>query len=277
MNDVDATNLHPFGMPGKFAKKLRSGEACFMAWNGIASPLLVETLMGEDYDVIVLDGQHGQHDKLSLFDCIAASATRGKPALARIPVGNFEMASQLCDAGATGIIAPMINSVEDARRFAAYVKFPPLGERSWGPNRALAFSGLNSADYLAKANDFTLAIAMIETRTALEVADEILAVPGIDGFLIGPSDLSISLLNGSAMDALLPEVDAALTHVLALAKKRGKIACTFAPTAERAGELSRRGYNLVSVGTDFSLVSGSSRDALAIAKRQLVLAPQSGY
>ena len=86
----------------------------------------------------------------------------------------------------------MINSVEDARLFVSFTKFPPLGERSWGPARALALTGLSPQDYFKQANDFSLIVAMIETREAIAAVDDILAVPGIDGVFVGPSDLSIT-------------------------------------------------------------------------------------
>ncbi len=111
----------------------------------------------------------------------------------RVPVGDFASASRLIDAGAAGVIAPMINSRADAERFASFAKFPPVGERSWGPRAALALSGLDLQGYLASANRLTQAIAMIETREALDALDDILAVAGIDGVFIGPADLSIAL------------------------------------------------------------------------------------
>ena len=243
------------GLMGACAAKLRSGTANYAAWSTIASPVLVETIAQQGFDVIVLDGQHGHHTRESMFQGIAAAALYGVPTLPRIGVGNFADASQLCDAGACGIIAPMINTVEDAKTFASFIKFPPQGDRSWGPNRAISLSGLDRDTYFKTANDLTLSIAMIETREALAIAEDILSAPGIDGFLIGPSDLSISLLGGAAIDTVHKDVDDALTHVLGIARKHGKIAATFAPNAARAAELSARGYNLVTAGTDQSYLS----------------------
>lgn len=258
------------------ARKLRSGAPNFAAWSTLASPALVEVLAQHAFDVIVLDGQHGHHSKDSIFQGIAAAALYQKPVLARIGVGDFAAASQICDAGAAGIIAPMINTLEDARRFASFLKFPPLGERSWGPNRAFSLAGLTRPDYFAGANEFTLAIAMIETREALTIAEDILALPGIDGFLIGPSDLSISLSKGAGLSPSSKEVDEALSHVLKLARKQGKIAATFAPSAERAAELAARGYNLVTAGTDQGYIGLGIEAELSGAKK-LPVSGQKGY
>ncbi|MBY0611131.1 MAG: hydroxyacid aldolase [Beijerinckiaceae bacterium] len=266
------------GLMGACAAKLRSGKPSYAAWSTIANPVVVEAIAQHGFDVIVLDGQHGHHTRESMFQCIAAAALYDIPTLPRIGVGNFADASQLCDAGACGIIAPMINTVEDARTFASFIKFPPQGERSWGPNRAITLSGLDRDSYFKAANGFTLSIAMIETREALTIAEDILSVPGIDGFLIGPSDLSISLLDGARIDTVHPDVDAALTHVLAIARRLGKIAATFAPNAARAAELAARGYDIVTAGTDQSYLSLGIAAELGGAK-QMAAQPgaKSGY
>ena len=104
------------------------------------------------------------------------------------------MVSRALDFGAEGIIAPMINTAADARAFAAAAKYPPVGERSWGPHRATTLAGLaDQSVYLREANDHVITLAMIETRTALGNLDAIVDTPGIDGLFLGPSDLSIAL------------------------------------------------------------------------------------
>ena len=157
------------------------------------------------------------------------------PVIGRIPVGEFALAARFLDLGATGVIAPMINSVEDARKLVSFTKFPPVGERSWGPARALALTGLSPQEYLKQANDFSLIVAMIETREAIAAVDDILAVPGIDGVFVGPSDLSITLSNGASFDPSGAEVDAAFKHVLARAKAAGKFCGAFAISPAKAG------------------------------------------
>ena len=256
------------GLMSRCAAKLRSGKSNYAAWSTIASPVLVEAMAQQPFDVIVLDGQHGHHTRDSIIQSIAAAALYGMPTLARIGVGNFADGSQICDAGACGIIAPMINTVADAKTFASLVKFPPLGDRSWGPNRAISLSGVSRQDYFKAANEFTLAIAMIETREALAIAEDILAVEGIDGFLIGPSDLSISLSGGMALDTFHRDVDEALTHVLDIARRHGKISMTFAPNAARAAELAARGYDLVTAGTDQGYLGIGMASELAGARAE---------
>ena len=123
--------------------------------------------------------QHGAIDFDGATRAILSVALAGKPTIARVPIGAFALASQLLDVGASGILAPMINSGDDARRLVEFVKFPPLGQRSWGPRAALPLSGLDAPAYLKAANAMTQAIAMIETRAALDALDDILSVEGI--------------------------------------------------------------------------------------------------
>lgn len=230
---------------------LGAGDPVFMAWCGLPEPGIPGLLAREaGFGCVALDMQHGAIDFLTAARAIPLVAAAGKPCLPRIPVGEFGTASRLLDAGASGIIAPMINSVEDARAFAAAVKFPPVGGRSWGPGGALALTGLKPPEYFGRANDFTLSFAMIETREALGRIDAILAVPGIDGIFIGPSDLSIGLSNGAALDPDGREVNAAIDDALARARAAGRFAAIYAPTGERAGDFARRGYDLVAIGSD---------------------------
>lgn len=249
------------------AARLRSGQPALSAWCGLPDPVIAGFLAREAFDAVTLDMQHGGIDLAATLRAIPLIAAAGKPAVARIPVGEFATASRLLDGGASGIIAPMINTVEDARRLAAFTKFPAMGERSWGPHPALALSGLGPADYFATANGFTLSFAMVETREALAILDEVLAVPGIDGIFIGPSDLSIGLSGGRTLDPASPEVEQALDHALARARAAGKLAAVYAPSGQRAGEFIRRGFPFVAVASDLAFLRAGAQAAISGAGR----------
>lgn len=236
------------------AASLKAGKPIFSAWCGLPEPGIAGLLAREPFGCVVLDMQHGPIDFGAATRAIALVAAAGKPCVPRIPVGEFGTASRLLDGGASGIIAPMINSVEDARLFAGALKFPPVGGRSWGPHPALALTGLAPAAYFRDANGFTLSFAMIETREALDRIDDILAVDGIDAIFIGPSDLSIGLSNGTSLDPMGAQVNAAIDHALARARAAAKYAGIYAPTGERAGEFAKRGYDLVAVGSDHAFL-----------------------
>ena len=171
--------------------RLAAGGRTLCAWVTMNEPAVAEALAREAFDAVVLDMQHGAVDFDGATRSILRVALAGKPTIARVPIGAFALASQLMDSGACGILAPMIDSGEDARRLVESVKFPPLGQRSWGPRAALPLSGLDAPTYLKAANAMAQAIAMIETRAALDALDDILSVEGLDGVYVGPSDLSM--------------------------------------------------------------------------------------
>jgi 4-hydroxy-2-oxoheptanedioate aldolase len=250
---------------GKLAHALRAGGV-FSAWISLNEMGVAETLAREGFDTVVLDMQHGGVDFVGAARAIQAVALAGKPAIVRVGIGDFACASRVADAGAAGVIAPMINSVEDARRFADYMKFPPLGRRSWGPRAALALTGLVGPAYLHGADAITLAIAMIETREALDALDEIVATPGIDGIFVGPSDLSIALSGGGIVDPHGAEVEAALTKIVAAAKAHGKFAGLFCFDGARAKAARARGFALCSIASDLLLLRSAARAELAAAR-----------
>jgi 4-hydroxy-2-oxoheptanedioate aldolase len=248
------------------ADRLRSGTPVLSAWCGIPEPSVAGLLAREGFDAVTLDMQHGAVDVATAIRALPLVAAAGKPALVRVPVGEFATASRILDAGASAVIAPMINTVEDARRFASSMKYPPLGERSWGPHGALGLAGLQPADYLANANSFSLSLAMIETREALSLVDEILAVPGVDGIFLGPSDLSIALSNGAGIDPHMAEVDRALDHAFGRAKAAGKVVGVYAVTGERASQFLKKGFDLVAVASDMALLRSGAQAALKAAR-----------
>jgi len=260
-----------------FADLLRSGSPTLTGWLGLAHPLLVDVIAREQVDSITFDMQHGMHDTDSIVGGISMAALAGKPSVVRIPVGDFSYASRALDFGAMGVIAPMINSVEDARAFAAACKYPPLGERSWGPIRAVPISGLAPGEYFAQANRRTVAIAMIETRAAMDALEGILAVPGIDGVFVGPSDLSIALFDGTKVDALSAEVDAAFDHVVARAKAHGKFATAFAMSGAHAAKLGAKGYTMCTLCNDTWLIQQGIRTEIKAARAGAVSGAHRSY
>lgn len=232
------------------AGRMGNGSRLLSGWIGMPDPLVASHLAQEKFDMIVLDMQHGQVDSTAAILGISQIVAAGKPAIVRIPVGDYATASRMLDAGASGIIAPMISTPDEARALVAFTKYPPLGERSFGPAPALNLTGLTGPAYLAAANQHCLAIAMIETRAALDALDEILAIDGIDGVFLGPYDLSIAFLRGAGIDPTHPEVEKALDKVLERCRARGKYACVMAGGGERAKELRQRGFDMVAIGPD---------------------------
>ncbi|WP_342105748.1 HpcH/HpaI aldolase family protein [Methylobacterium sp. SI9] len=237
---------------------LPTGHARFLGWSCIADPALAGALARAGFDAVLLDQQHGAYDYRSSCAAITEVALAGKPALVRVPVGEFAMVSRMLDAGAAGIVAPMINTAAQAEAVAAAAKYPPVGERSWGPDRAIVLSGLrDSAEYLAVGNARALTIAMCETAESIAALESILAVPGIDGILVGPADLSIALSKGAAIDPSGSAVTAALGEIVRKTLAAGKLPCAFAPSAARAREMVAMGFQLVSIEYDAMTIAAA--------------------
>ena len=251
----------------KLAERLNAGDTLLTCWSGLPSADIVSGLALTSYDVVTLDMQHGAHHEASVHHGIEAVLAAGKPAVVRIPVGRNDMASRAADFGAEAVIAPMINSVADAKAFAAAMKYPPVGERSWGPGRAMHLHGIERpAAYLERANREVLAFAMIETKAAVAALKDILAVPGIDGVFVGPSDFSISWTEGAAVNAELEDMSGAIRTIAATARAASKHAAIFSVSAARVPLYREMGYRLIACGTEQMILSAGAFEIIAAAR-----------
>jgi 4-hydroxy-2-oxoheptanedioate aldolase len=249
------------------AARLRAGETVHSGWCGLAAPLLAEVIAREGFAAVTIDMQHGLWDITQVVGAIAAIRQGGGAPVVRIPLGDFATASRALDFGAEGIIAPMINTAADARAFVAATKYPPQGERSWGPHRATMLAGIaDQKVYLTEANALTFTFAMIETRAALDNVAVIAATPGIDGLFLGPADLSIALSQGASVDPTSPDVDRELERIADAARKAGKIMGAYCHTAERAVALAKRGVRYLAVGSDLGFLRAGAAAALKTIK-----------
>jgi 4-hydroxy-2-oxoheptanedioate aldolase len=255
-------------LPGfSLAARLRAGETVYTSWCSLASPIIVEIAAREGFAAVTLDGQHGLWTPDEVRLGVAAIRQGGGAPIVRIALEDFGSASRALDWSAEGIVAPMINNVADAKRFVGACKFPPVGERSWGPHRAMMLAGVSDMKaYLREANDNVVTIAMIETQEAMDNLDAIAAVPGIDVLFVGPSDLSITLTKGAELDPHSKIVEAANDKVLAACKKAGKIAGLYCATAERAVEVSKRGFRFCAVGNDLGFIRAAYANAAKVTK-----------
>ncbi len=249
------------------AARLRAGETVFTAWSGIPDALTVEAVAATGFDAVTLDMQHGGHHEDSVLRGLSPVISAQKHPIVRIPVGRFDMASRALDFGAEAVIAPMVNSVADAEAFARSMKYPPVGVRSWGPVFAMQRRRTgDSQAWLAGQNEATLSLAMIETRQALDALDGILAVPGIDGVFVGPSDFSIAWTNGGTVDPALPEMAATMEEIARRAAAAGKLAAIYLVDPALAPSYRRMGYRLIALGSDQRYVAMGAKALLDAAK-----------
>ncbi|NJM35563.1 MAG: hypothetical protein HC850_13655 [Rhodomicrobium sp.] len=247
------------GAGGPIRAKLAEGKTLFNAWLSLGSPFVVELAAEAGADIVTIDQQHGIGGHAELLACVTAAGAAGVPSLVRVALNDFGLVGRALDAGAHGVICPMTNTAADARAFVEAVKYPPLGLRSLGPYRA----GLALPDYVRAANGWTVACGQIETRTALDNIDGILAVPGLDMIYAGPNDLALTISGGAHSDVRAPEVIAALDLILAKCREKGVIAAAFANDEDYAKSMIAKGWPIVSVATDVRWVRDGAKAARA--------------
>lgn len=234
----------------------RQGGAVINGWLGIPSSVSAETMAHQGFDSLTIDQQHGMIDFPSALSMLQAISTTEAVPLARVPWLDPGSIMKILDAGAYGVICPMINTRAQAEALVGACRYAPQGYRSFGPLRALMYAG---PDYPEKANETVLAIAMIETREALDNLDEIMGAPGLDGVYIGPSDLGLSLGGAPRPDQTEPEVVRAIERILASARRHGVAAGIHCGSTAYARRMIELGFQLVTVQADHVLLAGAAR------------------
>jgi 4-hydroxy-2-oxoheptanedioate aldolase len=242
-----------------FRALLTGDRPVYMAWLALGSPLVVEIAADAGWSAILLDQQHGAGDPTALVSCLTAARAAGAPALVRVATLDDGLIGAALDAGAQGVMAPMIETGEQAATLVRAVNYPPTGRRSFGPYRA---KFLVEGDYFSVANAWTIACAQIETELALRNIDAICAVPGIDMICVGPNDLAISLSRGANRDIRAPAVIEAIRHIHERATARGVITAIFANDRDYAADMAAMGWRVVSIGTDSSWLAGMASQLL---------------
>jgi len=256
----------------RISERLRNGETSLVLWSANTDPQAMEAIARSDIGTVVLDAQHGAYDERSLQRAIAICRSAGKPVMVRLPIERDDLASRSLDFGADGVIAPMINKAEDARRVASVCKYPPLGERSWGPIGDFILSGTRDGGaYLKSANAATVALAMVETREAFDNIDAIIATSGVDGVFVGPSDFSVNWSRGETLSPLTDEILDAIKTVADKLKSAGKIAGIYASSPEEVERYHGFGYRLITATADWVALDAGIASALAAVKRQFDL------
>ena len=230
---------------------------------GLSSTSLrgAETMSDLGGDFVALDLQHGEAELSELPWLCKAITHNGTPTLVRVASKDEVMIQRSIDLGANAIVVPMVNTVAQAQAVVRAAKYPPLGERSFGPIRAARIT----SEYLASANDRHPVFVMLETREAIDNAEAILSVDGIAGGTIGPADLSISMGYDPLAGPLSDEVEQAIAHVGTTAQTTGKIAGGFFGPVSRDAFDKRvsQGFRLFLFGHEFRLVVLAGQQLLA--------------
>lgn len=237
------------------------GRQLFMAWVTLGLPYVVEQMAEAGYDAVLIDQQHGIGGHAEMVNCLTAARAAGLPAVVRPASNDPGLIGQALDAGAQGVVCPLIESANDAEVAVRAAKYPPRGLRSWGPYRG---KYMLQGDHFAKANDWTIASVQIETRGAMDNLDAIMSIEGLDMVLVGPNDLAAALTGKRDIRAV--EVVEAIEKVLGKAREHSVLAAIFANDAEYARPLVKAGWDIVTIGTDMGLMARGASDMLTEAK-----------
>lgn len=240
-----------------------SGGAAINGWLHIPSSWTAEVMANQGWDGLTIDMQHGLADYPTALTMLQAISTTDVTPTVRVPWNEPGIIMRMLDAGAMGIICPMINSRQECEAFVGACRYPPRGYRSHGPTRATVYAG---ADYPANANDSVIAMAMIETKAAVEHLDEILSVPGLDAIYVGPADLAQSYGRAPQADHTDPELVAILDTIVAGAKRHGIVLGLHTNAPEYAQQMIDKGFQFVTVAADTRLLANAASAVTAKLK-----------
>jgi len=232
-------------MAGVLKDRLRGGEVVHGLLSPNVEPDVVETLGLLGFDLYILDTEHGTAGPPEAAAVVRACEGVGLAPLVRPRGLDAKLILQFLDAGMTGIMLPGVRTEDDVKRLVEAVKYPPEGLRGLAAMRANGFllGKEKQEDWVKRANRETLVLPQIETKEALESVEQLAAVPGIDGFIVGPRDLALAL--GFPDGPGHPEVEAAIDRVVKAAKSHGLVVGTVAQTGVRAKDLAARGLTII--------------------------------
>ncbi len=239
---------------------MQNGQAVVNGWCAIPSSVSAETLAHGGFDSVTIDLQHGLVDYTSALPMLQAISQTQTTPIARVPWLENGIIMKMLDAGAYGIICPMINTAEDAENFVAACSYAPRGHRSFGPTRAVVYAG---GDYATHANDVIIKLAMIETTQALENMEAIMATPGLTGIYIGPSDLSLSMGHTPKLDQEEPAVVEAITSIRECARRHNIFAGIHCLEPAYARRMIEEGFDMVTLASDNRLLAAAAASGIA--------------
>ncbi|MCR9177473.1 MAG: aldolase/citrate lyase family protein [Alphaproteobacteria bacterium] len=220
-------------------------------WVSTPSPMQAEMMALQDFDSITVDLQHGLIDYTDALLLLQTIHGHGKTAVARVPWNEPGIIMKLLDAGALGIICPMINTAADAKAFVGACQYAPRGYRSSGPTRA----GLIYENYFPQANDSVVTLAMVETVESVANLDAILDTPHLTGIYVGPGDLAVSMGKPPALDHTDPEMDKAIGAILEKTKAKGLKCGIHCLEPTYMAKAIKRGFDFTSYSNDVRIFS----------------------
>jgi 4-hydroxy-2-oxoheptanedioate aldolase len=253
------------GSQKSLKERWRAGEVTLGAWCVMPGAMGAEVLARQGFDWIMIDMQHGCLEYGDALAMIRAVDQTPAAPIVRVPWNEPGVIGRVLDAGALGVLVPVIQTAEDARKVVEAALYPPLGRRSFGPVRV----GLRDGPtYFAGANERIAVVVMIETREALGAVDEIASVPGVSALFVGPFDLSLALGLTPGDNDGEPVFDEAIQRVTAAAKRAG-IATAVLANPRVALLRLRQGFQMISVATDYVVLGAASHADLESVRKEV--------
>jgi 4-hydroxy-2-oxoheptanedioate aldolase len=242
----------------------KAGEATIGAWCSIPSSIPAEFLASEGFDYVGVDCQHGLAGPDTLVPMLQAIGRYQVPAVVRVPVGSGWWIQRALDSGAEAVIVPMVNSAAEAAAAVRHCRYPPVGERSYGPIRSELVVGVAPGE----VNDAVACLVMIETEAGVQAAEAICATPGVDGVYTGPADLAISLGLAPRLTPVPGPHAEAMARVLAACEAHGIVAGVHAGSGDQARRYVEMGYRMVTIGSDLAMMRTAARTQLRDARQR---------
>ena len=250
------------------------GGVVVNGWLSIPSSFSAEVMSHQGFDSLVIDMQHGVVDYQTAVTMLQAISTTGVVPMARVPWNDPAILMKILDAGAYGVVCPMINNRGQAEALVRACKYPPRGYRSFGPVRASIYAG---ADYAQHANDTLVVMPMIETAEALEKLDEILSTPGVDAIYVGPADLSLALGCTPKLDQTETPVVEAQKKILAACKRHHVVAGIHCATSAYALRMVAEGFQFVTLASDSRFLAARAAEEAAAVKKTVASGKLPAY
>lgn len=256
--------------PNPVKRKLAAGEPSFGTWLSLGSVFAARFMARAGFDWLTVDLEHSPTDWETAATMFGVIADAGCVPLARVPCGSHDHIKRVLDSGAMGIVAPMVNSVDEARAIVAATKYPPVGNRSVGGSlHALNFAAA-AGEYYARANDEILVVLQTESPLAVERADAIYSVRGVDAIFVGPNDLAANMRQPDGTEASKDEFEATLRRILDAGRRAHTPVGLHVQSAEDALRRAGEGWQFLAIGSELRMMLAAAQD---ITKK---LRPQKG-
>lgn len=247
-------------------RALRAGQPSFGTWLSLGDLFATRILARMDFAWLTLDMEHCAIDWSQAAMIFAAIADAGGVPLARVPKGNHDYIKRTLDAGAWGIVVPMVDTVEQAKIAIAAAKYPPTGNRSLGGGMHSMNFGTTSGEYFKRANDEILVVLQTESPTGVANAEAIYSLPGVDAIFVGPVDLRAQMRAPDGTEATDEQFEAMLQKIIDIGKKTGTPTGMHVMDPQAALRRAEQGMQFIAIGSELRMMTERAGEILQVVK-----------